>query len=100
MGRGVAVGIDDSTKDVVKSIGNQVNAALKAYDVGEISDAITGGVNVSAGGKSGSSRLASGSNGGVTVYQTNNYSQAHSRYEIYKSKQATAAAVRLALGGA
>ena len=34
----------------------------------------------------------------VNVYQTNNYSQAHSRYEIYKSKQQTAAAVRLAMG--
>lgn len=34
----------------------------------------------------------------VVVNQTNNYSQAHSRYEIYKSKQQTAAAVRLALG--
>lgn len=35
----------------------------------------------------------------VTINQTNNYSQAHSRYEIYKSKQQTAAAVRLALAG-
>jgi hypothetical protein len=37
--------------------------------------------------------------GGVTVYQTNNYSQQHSRFEMYKSKQATAAAVRAALAG-
>ena len=35
----------------------------------------------------------------VVVNQTNNYSQAHSRYEIYKSKVQTAAAVRLALQG-
>lgn len=35
----------------------------------------------------------------VVVNQTNNYSQAHSRYEIYKSKQQTVAAVRLALQG-
>lgn len=34
----------------------------------------------------------------VVVNQTNNYSQTHSRYELYKSKQQTAAAVRLALG--
>ena len=104
IGRGVAVGVDDSTKDVVKSIDNQVNAALKAYDVGKINDAISGGVNVSTGGKIGAEGLASGSNGnptgGVTVYQTNHYSQAHSRYELYKTEQATAAAVRLALGGA
>ena len=36
---------------------------------------------------------------GVVVNQTNNYSQAHSRIELYKTKQATAAAVRLAVGG-
>lgn len=35
----------------------------------------------------------------VVVNQTNNYAQAHSRYEIYKSQQQTAAAVRLALAG-
>ena len=34
----------------------------------------------------------------VTVNQTNNYSQAHSRYELYKSKRDTANAVRLAMG--
>ena len=97
IGRGVAVGVDDSTKDVVKSIDNQVNAALKAYDVTGINDAISGSVNVSAGNKNGSDGLASGSSGGVTVYQTNHYSQAHSRYEIYRTQQATAAAVRLAI---
>ena len=37
---------------------------------------------------------------GVVVNQTNNYSQAHSRIELYKTKQATAAAVRLAMQGA
>lgn len=35
----------------------------------------------------------------VVVNQTNNYAQAHTRYELYKSKQQTAAAVRLALQG-
>lgn len=34
----------------------------------------------------------------VTVNQTNNYSQAHSRYEIYKSKRDVSNAVRLAMG--
>lgn len=100
MGKGVAVGVDDSTKDVVKSIDNQVNSALKAYDVGEINDKLSSKLNVKASSAGGSDGLASGSKGGVTVYQTNNYSQAHSRYEIYKSKQATEAVVRLALGGA
>ena len=35
--------------------------------------------------------------GGVVVNQTNNYAQQHSRFELYKTKQATAAAVKLAL---
>lgn len=35
----------------------------------------------------------------VNVYQTNNYSQTHSRYELYRSKHDTASAVRLALRG-
>lgn len=35
---------------------------------------------------------------GVVINQTNNYSAAHSRLELYKSKQQTAAAVRLAMG--
>lgn len=44
-------------------------------------------------------KLASKQPKSVVVNQTNNYSQAHSRYELYKSKQQTAAAVRLALQG-
>ena len=44
-------------------------------------------------------RLASKQSKSVIVNQTNNYAQAHTRYEIYKSKQQTAAAVRLALQG-
>lgn len=35
----------------------------------------------------------------VTVNQTNNYAQAHSRYELYRSKHDTASAVKLALQG-
>lgn len=42
-------------------------------------------------------RLAARTGGGVVVNQTNNYSQSHSRYEIYKSQQATAKAVKLAM---
>ncbi len=38
-------------------------------------------------------------NKNVTVNQTNYYSAAHSRYELYKSKQDTEAAVKLALLG-
>ena len=34
---------------------------------------------------------------GVVINQTNNYSQAHSRYELWKSEKATVNAVKLAL---
>ncbi|MGN0180133.1 MAG: hypothetical protein ACI4DY_11995 [Monoglobaceae bacterium] len=44
--------------------------------------------------------LAANQKQGVIVNQTNNYSQTHSRYEIYKSKQQAAAAVKLAMMGA
>lgn len=54
--------------------------------------------DVTEGGAEGSGGLASAS-GGVVVHQVNNYSQAHSRYEIYRSAQQTAAAVRLAMVG-
>lgn len=99
IGEGVAVGIDDSTADVVRSIDNQITSARKAYKVGKISDVVSGGIDAGRAIKSGDSELASGPARSVTVNQINNYSQAHSRYEIYKSKQATAAAVRLAMGG-
>lgn len=46
-------------------------------------------------------KLASKNGGaGVVVNQTNNYSQAHSRFELYKSRQQTVAAVKLAIGRA
>lgn len=44
-------------------------------------------------------KMGNSKGGNVVVNQTNNYSQAHSRYELYKSKQQTAAAVRLAMQG-
>ena len=94
LGLGVAAGVDDSTKDVVKSVKAQVNAIKDAYDVPRMSQSLR--VNASVGTPSAARQQSSG--GGVTVYQTNNYSQAHSRYELYKSKQQTAAAVRLAMG--
>ena len=71
-----------------------------ADNIAGVNDTITGamGLPTPAGQGGGSGAPAVG--GGVVVYQTNNYSQAHSRLELYKTKQATAAAVRLALTGA
>ena len=94
-GLGLALGIDESTPDIVASAKDQIAAINGVYQNANIGGTV--GANVKTKSTDG---LASGLNGGVTVYQTNNYSQAHSRYELYKSKQETAAAVRLALGGA
>lgn len=79
---GIGVGFDENMDKVNRKIMN----ALQLDDVG-INARITGASAGSGNGKS------------VVVYQTNNYSQAHSRYEIYKSKQQTMAAVQLALAG-
>lgn len=82
---GIGVGFDENMADVNKKI----NEAIQLDDVG-INARIA---NVSSGSAQTSNDRS------VVVYQTNNYSQAHSRYEIYKSKQQTMAAVQLALAG-
>ena len=97
LGLGVALGIDDSTKAVVSSVQNQVKSIEDAYDLESMSKSVDVGINSTAQKSKSSTQSESGASGGVAVYQTNYYSQAHSRYELYKSKQQTAAAVRLAL---
>ena len=95
IGLGVAEGITDSTSNVVTSAKKQIENLRKAYNIGDISAKVSAGISgdngTAAGGK------AKGA-GGIVVNQINHYSQAHSRYELYKSKQETAAAVRLAMG--
>ena len=92
IGAGVALGVDDSTKSVLNSVKNQVKAIQRGYDFGGFSTSVNAGVNGSGQGAENNGSRS------VVVNQYNTYSQAHSRYEIYKSKQQTAAAVRLALG--
>lgn len=85
MALGVADGFDDKIKGVSKAIVKSMSLDAPSVDVG-----------VNGAGNS----LASGQ-GGIVVNQYNTYTNARgSRYEIYKTKQATAAAVRLAVGGA
>lgn len=81
MALGVGVGFEDNMRDVNKQIEKSLNVEAM-------------GLNNNAA-KSGKSAL----NTGVVVNQYNTFSQAHSRYEIFKSKQQTAAAVRLAMAG-
>lgn len=89
VGKNLALGIGEGFGDAIGGVSDDINRAA-----GKISPTIDAQVNAASGG------LASGKNGGVVVNQNNYYSKAHSRYEIYKSKQQTAAAVRLAVGGA
>lgn len=79
VGKNLALGIGEGFEKNIGAVNKEITGAMD-FD----------GANINVnGGRVG---------GGVTVYQTNNYSQAHSRYELYKSKQQTAAAVRLAMG--
>ncbi len=83
VGKNLALGIGMGFEKNIAGVNKQIIGAMD-FD---------GGVGVvgNIGGRTGS---------GVVVYQTNNYAQAHSRVELYKTKQATAAAVRLAMTGA
>ena len=93
VGKNLALGIGEGFGDEMKDVNKDMARSLAA-----VKPTVSASINAA------NSALASDSNGsqrgGVTIYQTNNYSQAHSRYELYKSKQQTAAAVRLAAAGA
>ena len=65
---GVGVGFEKNLKGVSGDMARALNNAVPSV-----------GVNAS----SPSGALASGSSGGVVINQTNNYANAHSRYEIY-----------------
>lgn len=87
MGEGMALGIvdgfDDKIGNVRKSIVKSMSGIGSDIDVGT----------------HGTGSAATGAARGIVVNQYNTYSQAHSRYELFKSKQQTAAAVRLAMAG-
>ena len=83
---GIGAGFDAEMSTVARDMQTSLNSAIPS-----INASYNGGVSAD----SGNGTQA----GGVVVYQTNNYSQQHSRFEIYQSKQATAAAVRAALAG-
>ena len=76
---GVGVGFTDEIGKVNKQIIKSVDGLAPAIGISATGGA-TGG-------------------GGVVVNQYNTYAQAHTRYELFKSKQQTAAAVRLAMAG-
>lgn len=88
LGEGSAIGYGEGFESKIKGVNRAIVKSLQA-------DSPTVGVDVNGAGNG----LASGQ-GGVVVNQYNTYANVTgSRYEIYKTKQATAAAVRLAVGG-
>lgn len=89
IGKNIALGIGQGYENAMGGVQKNISGSLAALAENGIS------ANVTATGANGAT--AAGKN--VTVIQHNNYSQAHSRYELYKSKQETAAAVKLALLG-
>lgn len=100
-------GIESPSKVMRDEVGKYVAEGIGVgfeQNIGEVNslveDSLANNPVVGQSSSSSSSRgLASGSTGGVTVYQTNNYSQAHSRYELWQSKEQTASAVKLAMMG-
>lgn len=83
LAKGIGVGFEEEIPDVQRQIQNSID------------DLSAGGFTANING-SGSAQTSGKS---VTINQTNHYAAAHTRYEIYKSKQDTAAAVKLALMG-
>lgn len=83
VGKNLALGIGEGFEKNIAGVNKQITSAMN-FD---------GGVGVvgNVGGRAG---------GNVVVNQYNTYAQQHSRVELYKTKQATAAAVRLAMAGA
>ena len=86
VGKNLALGIGKGFEDNISGVNDTITKAM---------DFESTPLTVNATGKA-----RSGMGGGVVVNQVNNYAQSHSRYELYKTKQNTAAAVRLALAGA
>lgn len=93
--QGLVNGIDENTGEAVKAVKKQCREIENAYSFDDITNSVTAGANLK---KGTGQRNGSTSGSGVVVYQTNNYSQAHSRYELFKSEQATKAAVKAAVG--
>lgn len=84
LGLGIAKGIGEGFDKGIKGVNKSI---VKSLDFDSPS--------INAVGGSGTASAQSG----IVVNQYNTYSQAHSRYELFKTKQQTAAAVRLAVGG-
>ena len=88
LGEGMALGLADGFDDKIKGVNKAIVRSMDGL-----------GVNIPVGVQNNGGALANAQSGGVVVNQYNTYTNSRgSRYELYKTKQATAAAVRLARG--
>lgn len=85
IGKNMALGIGKGFVENIGQVNDEIIKSMQDLENPNIS-ANVNGVGGFGSGKS------------VVINQYNNYSQEHSRYELYKTKQQTAAAVRLAMG--
>lgn len=85
LAKGIGVGFEEEIPDVQRQIQNSID------------DLSAGGFSANINGAQ--SMATAGGGKSVTINQTNNYAATHTRYELYKSKEDTAAAVKFALMG-
>lgn len=94
-------GIESPSKVMADEVGKNLALGIGEgfeKNIAGVNKQITGAMNFE--GSVGAVGTLSGGGRAVVVNQYNTYSQAHSRVELYKTRQATAAAVRLAMAGA
>lgn len=84
VGKNLALGVGEGFTDNIKKVNKDIQSAMQFDDIS---------VNANI------KRTGAAIGGGVVINQTNHYSQAHSRYELYKSKKDIQNAVRLATVG-
>lgn len=86
VGKNLALGIGEGFEDEIDSVNDKITGSVDVIAGGGVSPHINS-TNAAAG-------TAAGKN--IHINQVNNYSQAHSRYELWQSRKDIAAAVRLA----
>ena len=87
VGKNIALGIGVGYEDAMGGVSKKISGSLTALADGGAASTMGGSNAAAAGGKN------------IVVNQYNTYAQQHSRYELYKSKQNAAAAVKLAVMG-
>ena len=112
IGKNLALGIGEGFTDAFPSVEHMIDKAITGFigDLPTVKSRVGGSVaGLNAGGytsavngqgAAAAQKSPTADAPSVTVNQVNNYAAAHTQYEIFKSRQEAAAAVKLALAGA